>query len=267
VAYPARLKLEPSDQVAVLLNNLGALPAIEMLIVARTVMLNLKRRGLKPVRAFVGPYVTALDMTGVSLSIIRVSDSSVLERLDALTAAPAWVVSSKLDIDNASAAQSIPYDENVLHSSISGGYKCPSAGKVIRAVCQRIIEIEPLITEYDAICGDGDCGLVMKGGAIKVLADLTLQQVRNITQCNSIIPTLIIRTYASQHFSCAVTVTRPLPPLSQDAYEADSAALCDRLADSISASMGGTSGALLEIFFRATASFMSTKVKDQQRSF
>jgi Dak1 domain len=266
VAYPARLKLEPSDQVAVLLNNLGALPAIEMLIVARTVMLNLKRRGLKPVRAFVGPYVTALDMTGVSLSIIRVSDSSVLERLDALTAAPAWVVSSKLDIDNASAAQSIPYDENVLHSSIFGGYKCPSAGKVIRAVCQRIIEIEPLITEYDAICGDGDCGLVMKGGAIKVLADLTLQQVRNITQCNSIIPTLIIRTYASQHFSCAVTVTRPLPPLSQDAYEADSAALCDRLADSISASMGGTSGALLEIFFRATASFMSTKVSDQQRS-
>lgn len=190
VAYPARLKVEPSEEVAVLLNNLGALPAIEMLIVAKTVMLNLRRRGLKPIRAYVGPYVTALDMTGVSLSIIRVSDSSVLERLDALTAAPAWVASSQLDIDNASAAQSIPYDENVLHSSISGGYACPSAGKVIRAVCQRIIEIEPMITEYDAICGDGDCGLVMKGGAIKVLADLTLQQVRYATEYSNIIPTM-----------------------------------------------------------------------------
>ena len=185
VAYPARLKLEPSDEVAVLLNNLGALPAIEMLIVARTVMLNLRRRGLKPVRAFVGPYVTALDMTGVSLSILRVTDSSVLDRLDALTTAPAWVASSKLDMDNASSTQSIPYDENVLHTSISGGYKCPSAGKVIRAVCERIIEIEPMITEYDAICGDGDCGLVMKGGAVKVLSDLSLQQVRNNTPLNT----------------------------------------------------------------------------------
>jgi Dak1 domain len=185
VAYPARLKLEPSDEVAVLLNNLGALPAIEMLIVARTVMLNLRRKGLKPVRAFVGPYVTALDMTGVSLSILRVTDSSVLDRLDALTTAPAWVASSKLDMDNASSTQSIPYDENVLHTSISGGYKCPSAGKVIRVVCERIIEIEPMITEYDAICGDGDCGLVMKGGAVKVLSDLSLQQVRNNTPLNT----------------------------------------------------------------------------------
>ena len=42
--------------------------------------------------------------------------------------------------------------------------------------------------------------------------------------------------------------------------EGDSAVLCDKLADSISASMGGTSGALLEIFFRAAATFLSTKV-------
>lgn len=175
--YPARLKLEPSDEVAVLLNNLGALPAIEMLIVAKTVMLNLRRRGFKPIRAFVGPYVTALDMTGVSLTILRVSDRDVLERLDAPTAAPAWVASSILDNENNSGGQSIPYDENDLHSSVSGGFPCLAASRVIQAVCLRIVEIEPLITEYDAICGDGDCGLVMKGGAIKVLADLAHQQV------------------------------------------------------------------------------------------
>ena len=36
--------------------------------------------------------------------------------------------------------------------------------------------------------------------------------------------------------------------------------LFDKLANSISSSMGGTSGALLEIFFRAAATFFSTKV-------
>jgi hypothetical protein len=36
--------------------------------------------------------------------------------------------------------------------------------------------------------------------------------------------------------------------------------LFDKLANSISASMGGTSGALLEIFFRAAATFFSNKV-------
>ena len=46
----------------------------------------------------------------------------------------------------------------------------------------------------------------------------------------------------------------------QDICEADSAVLCDKLADSISSSMGGTSGALLEILFRAAATFLSTKV-------
>ena len=54
------------------------------------------------------------------------------------------------------------------------------------------------------------------------------------------------------HFICCA--------LLQDICEADSAVLCDKLADSISSSMGGTSGALLEILFRAAATFLSTKV-------
>ena len=176
-AYPPRLELKEGDEVAVLLNNLGALPAIEMLVVARTVMLNLRKRGFQPVRAFVGPYVTALDMSGVSLSIMRVADPVVLSRIDAVTTAPAWTASSVLHSTDATSAQSIPYDETALRVAVSGGFKCIDASSVIEAVCKRIIEIEPLITEYDTICGDGDCGIVMKAGALKVLADLSKQKV------------------------------------------------------------------------------------------
>ena len=175
--YPPRLELKKGDKVAVLLNNLGALPAIEMLVVARTVMLNLRRRGFMPVRAFVGPYVTALDMAGISLSIIKVTDMTVLSRIDSLTTAPAWTASPVLCSETGLEASSIPYDETALHSSVSGGPLCPSAVKVVKAICSRIIEIEPLITEYDTICGDGDCGLVMKAGALKVLSDMVIQEV------------------------------------------------------------------------------------------
>ena len=177
ITYLPRLEVKKGDEVAILLNNLGALPAIEMLVVARTVMLNLRRRGLKPVRAFVGPYVTALDMAGISLSIIKVTDSTVLSRIDSFTAAPAWTASPVLCKANGMEASSIPYDETVLHSSVSGGPPCSSAFKVVQAICSRIIEIEPLITEYDTICGDGDCGLVMKAGALRVLSDLVNQEV------------------------------------------------------------------------------------------
>lgn len=41
----------------------------------------------------------------------------------------------------------------------------------------------------------------------------------------------------------------------------DSAFLCNMLANSISRAMGGTSGALLELFFRAAASYLSTQGK------
>jgi dihydroxyacetone kinase len=242
-AVPARLEVRPGADVAILLNNLGALPAIEMAVVARAVVVNLLRRGLRPLRAFVGPYMTALEMTGVSLTVVRLPGpteaASLLERLDAPTLAPAWTASSVLDVTSLGepssatflASRSIPYDPDQYGNAASKTTNKSSEGKgvmsrralaVVRAVCERIIAIEPTITEYDTVCGDGDCGLVMKAGAIRVLADV----VEDTT-------------------------------LSQDAG-ADAAVLCDRLATAISASMGGTSGALLEIFFRAAATYMAS---------
>ena len=176
--YPPRLILQNNDDVAVLLNNLGALPAIEMLVVAKSVILNLRKRGFNPVRAFVGPYVTALDMNGISLSLLKVTDKDILDLIDYPTHAPAWVKSSVLTNNNNDISQSIPYDENVQHVDVRGGFPCPSAITVVKAICEKIIEIESKITEYDTICGDGDCGLVMKAGALKILSDLKNQEVR-----------------------------------------------------------------------------------------
>ena len=81
--------------------------------------------------------------------------------------------------------------------------------------------MEPQLTEYDSICGDGDCGVVMKAGA-----------------------SLILKEIASIEAAAALSAS----------------SFCSKVADVISASMGGTSGALIELMLRNMAVyFVSTE--------
>lgn len=213
-----RLKLVPGSTIAILLNNLGALAVIDMYIVAKRVIINLKNRGFVPVRVFVGSFMTSLDMNGISLSIFRLDSSELpdnfLKFLDFPTSASAWVPSSSLEEYDDSV---IPYNESQFKKAINGGVSCPLALDIVQAVCKQLIQIEPKLTEFDSICGDGDCGLTFKAGAECVL--VAISSNGNITD--------------------------------------DSAIFCDGIADAVSSSMGGTSGVLLEIFFRAMATSLS----------
>jgi len=74
-----RLTYTAGQRVAVMLNNLGALPVIEMQIVTRGVMLELAARGLVPVRAHVGALMTSLEMAGLSLSLYVVESDGMNE--------------------------------------------------------------------------------------------------------------------------------------------------------------------------------------------
>lgn len=69
-----RLPFVAGQRVAVMVNNLGALPVIELQIVTRGIMLELARRGLVPVRAHVGPLVTSLEMSGLSLTLFVIEN-------------------------------------------------------------------------------------------------------------------------------------------------------------------------------------------------
>lgn len=62
------------DRVAVLVNSLGATPAMELYILTRRVCQRLSSRGVIVHRMLVGPYYTSLDMEGVSLSLLHLDD-------------------------------------------------------------------------------------------------------------------------------------------------------------------------------------------------
>ncbi len=59
------------DEVAILVNGLGATPKEELYIVCRKVGLLLKERRIKAYRTYVGEFATSLEMAGASISLLR----------------------------------------------------------------------------------------------------------------------------------------------------------------------------------------------------
>ena len=78
------------DEVAVLVNGLGATPLMELYVVNAKVSAICAERGIKIHRTYVGEYMTALEMAGASISLLRLDDE-----LKALLDAPADSIAFK----------------------------------------------------------------------------------------------------------------------------------------------------------------------------
>jgi dihydroxyacetone kinase len=220
-----------NDNLVLLVNNLGGTPLIELYIVARCIILQMKLRGKKVVRIFIGAFMTAFEMAGVSLTIMRVNDK-LLEYIDDDVDVSTWIKAMNIESFESLHDRQIIYStDNYSSLKIQGEFRCNRAIKVIKTITEKIIEIEPELTQYDMICGDGDCGVVMRAGAQAILKHF-LNVYKNKTNDN----------------------------IDTD-IEVDAAEFCDDLAGIIGGVMGGTSGALLEIMLRAMAGYFSNKIE------
>lgn len=84
------LPFEKGDEVAVLVNGLGATPISELLIVFHKLSQIMKGLGMKIHRSYVGNYCTSLEMAGCSITLLRLDDE--LKRLlDAPATAPYFI--------------------------------------------------------------------------------------------------------------------------------------------------------------------------------
>ena len=82
--------MKVGDEVAVLVNGLGATPLAELLIVFRALTCSLSKSGLKIWHSLVGNYVSSLDMAGFSISLMRL-DANMKRWLAAPAATPAFL--------------------------------------------------------------------------------------------------------------------------------------------------------------------------------
>lgn len=78
------------DEVAVLINGLGATTLDEQYIVTRKVDAVLKEKGIKTYRYYVGEYATSLEMAGFSISLLKL-DEELKKYLDAPAQTPFFV--------------------------------------------------------------------------------------------------------------------------------------------------------------------------------
>jgi phosphoenolpyruvate---glycerone phosphotransferase subunit DhaK len=83
------MNLASGDEVAVMINGLGATPEMELYIVNKEVNNILTEKGIKIYDTFVGEYMTSLEMAGCSVTLLKVDDE-LKSLLDAESKAPAF---------------------------------------------------------------------------------------------------------------------------------------------------------------------------------
>ncbi|MDO6762379.1 dihydroxyacetone kinase subunit DhaK [Agarivorans sp. 1_MG-2023] len=159
----------PSERHAVLINNLGGLSPIEMNVVTKDVV---ESNLGKNAELFIGPapLMTAIDMKGFSISIIKL-DELKRQALLSDTVTAAWPGVSKKQ--TVAVTQCESQSSQITFSPSQN----EAVANALRTVCSTIIENEAALNHLDTIVGDGDTGSTFASGARKVLAELDANQL------------------------------------------------------------------------------------------
>lgn len=157
-------RLDPAADYALLINNLGAVPPLEMSLIAEALLASPLGRGVKLV---IGPaaLMTALNMNGFSLSYLRL-DAARAAALASPAEPLAWRPAVAPGMVEVRAAPAAPRGEISLASTDG------ASEAVIRTVCATLIGLEDELNRLDARAGDGDTGTTVATGARAVEARL-----------------------------------------------------------------------------------------------
>jgi dihydroxyacetone kinase len=156
----ADLRLQPGARVALLVNGLGGTPPMELAIVARAALAWLRGAGIEVLRAWSGNYLTAIEMPGMSLSVMAL-DEARLAWLDAPASAPAWSGDGRIP----EAPAIVPAPPAAAAPAAAPGPLAPALRRAVLAVCDALEAAERELTTLDSAAGDGDLGISLQRGA------------------------------------------------------------------------------------------------------
>ncbi|KAM6321790.1 triokinase/FMN cyclase [Podargus strigoides] len=154
----SHLALSPGASVVLVVNNLGGLSCLELGIVAGAAVRRLESRGIRIARALVGSFMTALEMAGVSLTLMVV-DEELVGLIDAKTTAMAWPNVATAPATSQRPEVPAPKEGSgtAQHDTSTG----PGAARVqlvLERVCDTLLDMQDKLNELDRAAGDGDCG-------------------------------------------------------------------------------------------------------------
>ncbi|NXQ73451.1 TKFC cyclase, partial [Quiscalus mexicanus] len=154
----SHLSLTPGSSVVLVVNNLGGLSCLELGIVAGAAVRCLENQGIRIARALVGSFMTAMEMAGVSLTLMLV-DEELLRLIDAKTTAMAWpnilagpATTRREEVPAPTEPPKKPEDET------GTGLSTARVQRVLQRVCSTLLDMKEKLNELDRGAGDGDCG-------------------------------------------------------------------------------------------------------------
>ncbi|CAH0033968.1 unnamed protein product [Clonostachys rhizophaga] len=168
-----------SNQIVLLINNLGSVSVLEMGGITTEVVSQLQSTyNIKPARVLSGMYMTSLNGLGFSISLLNTVDTggpSMIELLDAPSEAPGWaapIQSATWEAGNtAERTGSSKLDEAKKPSGQT--MTVADEKSALISALEAVIAAEPEVTQYDTVVGDGDCGIGLKRGAEAVLKHIS----------------------------------------------------------------------------------------------
>jgi dihydroxyacetone kinase len=169
----ADLALQSGDRCALLVNNLGGTPPMELALAGRRALGLLEGRGVVVERAYLGTFLTAIEMAGISISVLRVDDRR-LARLDAPTSAPAWPAAfGHPRLAPGDRTRRLPPGRDDKTPPTPPGPPTSQSGiflaRALAAVLDAIRRNEARLDALDRAIGDGDLGQNLCRGAEGIL--------------------------------------------------------------------------------------------------
>ncbi|MGX5829807.1 dihydroxyacetone kinase subunit DhaK [Mesorhizobium sp. 43Arga] len=165
-------RLDPKASHALLINNLGAVPPLEMSLVANAVLASPLAKTVK-LSIGPGPLMTALNMNGFSLSLIRL-DAAREAALLAPVGPHAWMPAKPV-----TAPAIVPMAKATGQSAAHKASQDAGSRRLIVTVCERLISLEATLNGLDAKAGDGDTGSTVATGARSILERLDTLPLAN----------------------------------------------------------------------------------------
>ncbi len=166
-----------SNEVVLLVNNLGGVSPLEMCGITYEISKQLEKSyNIKPCRTLSGTYMTSLNGLGFSITLLNCVNTnlggpSMIELLDAPSEAVGWAapISKKSWEEKNQNVRDRPTITTAQAKPTGLKMDGPTAKKMLRGGLERLIKAEPLITKYDTVVGDGDCGIGLTRGAEGIL--------------------------------------------------------------------------------------------------
>lgn len=175
------LKIEEGQkEVAVLINGFGCTPLQELYLLNHSVIRELSRRNVTVSRTFVGNYMTAIDMAGASVSIMKLdedlksllSDECDTPALKISGEVPSVIYDEVIKIEKENENVSYVVETNKDYSVVNDNkFTLNNMIFMIDQMSECIIRNEVPFCELDSHAGDGDFGMSVAKGFKQLKAE------------------------------------------------------------------------------------------------